>query len=132
MEATIITSLMWDNVTEINLNIFELPFYGSKIRKVSRCWPASNHLLYKSSFHTNHTWHCIIGFLINAALLNVNFILHYHLFFCKKFIFSNVYISVHAIFECLYIFFFGWKRDHQLSTYATVRSNHRGQSDFSV
>ena len=39
-------------------------------------------------------------------------------FFIKKFIFSNVYISVNTIFECLYMFF-GWKRSHQLSTYAT-------------
>ena len=39
-------------------------------------------------------------------------------FFVKKFIFSNVYISVNAIFKYLYMFF-GWKRGHQLSTYAT-------------
>ena len=39
-------------------------------------------------------------------------------FFVKKFIFSNVYISVNTIFECLYMFF-GWGRGHQLSTYAT-------------
>ena len=39
-------------------------------------------------------------------------------FFVKKFIFSNVYISVNTTFECLYMFF-GWGRGHQLSTYAT-------------
>ena len=35
------------------------------------------------------------------------------------FIFSNVYISAKTIFECFYIFL-GWKRGHQLSSYATV------------
>ena len=34
-------------------------------------------------------------------------------FFRKKFIFSNVYISVNTIFECLFMFF-GWERGHQL------------------
>ena len=41
-------------------------------------------------------------------------------FFVKKFIFSNVYISVNTIFECLNVFF-GWEeRGHQLSAYAAV------------
>ena len=62
---------------------------------------------------------CIIGFLINAALLNVYFTLHRYYFFVKKFIFPNVYISVNKIFECLYLFF-GWERGHQLSTCATA------------
>ena len=62
---------------------------------------------------------CIIGFLINAALLNVYFTLHRYYFFVKKFIFPNVYISVNKIFECFYLFF-GWERGHQLSTYATA------------
>ena len=39
-------------------------------------------------------------------------------FFVKKFICSNVYISVNTIFECLYVFF-GWEGGHQLSTYPT-------------
>ena len=39
-------------------------------------------------------------------------------FFVKKFSFSNVYNSVNTIFECPYMFF-GWKRGHYLSTYAT-------------
>ena len=39
-------------------------------------------------------------------------------FFVKKFIFSNAYISVNTIVECLYMSF-GWERGHQLSTYAT-------------
>ena len=36
-------------------------------------------------------------------------------FFLKKFIFSNVYISVNNIFECLYMIFSS-ARGHQLST----------------
>ena len=39
-------------------------------------------------------------------------------FFVKKFIFSNAYISVNTIVECLYMSF-GWERGHQLSTHAT-------------
>ena len=62
--------------------------------------------------------HCIIGFLINAALWNVSFIPHYHSFFHKKIFFLNVYISVNTIFEYLFMFF-RCKRSHQLSTYAT-------------
>ena len=39
-------------------------------------------------------------------------------FLVKKFIFSNVYISVKTIFKCFYMFF-GWEeRDNQLITYA--------------
>ena len=99
--------------------------YGSKIRKVSRCRPAVSNetilatrqeIFYKSSSRTKDNCHFIIGFLINVAFLNVYFILHYHIFFRKKIIFSNVYISVNTIFECLYMFF-DWERGHQLSTY---------------
>ena len=84
-------------------------------------WNYSNNLagysLYKSSLHTKHNEHCIIGFLIDVALLNVYFILQCHLFF-PKIIFLNVYTSVNTVFECLYMIF-GWERGHQLSTYAT-------------
>ena len=45
------------------------------------------------SYRAEHRWHCIIGFLNNTALVNVYFILHYHLFFRKEIYFS----------ECLYI-----------------------------
>ena len=40
-------------------------------------------------------------------------------FFLKKFSFLNVYVSVNAIFECLFMMFFGSGRDQELSTYAT-------------
>ena len=113
-------------MTDIKLNI--LDGNGSKIWKVSRYRPAVSNetivatshgaILYKSSSLTKHNWHHIIGPLINAALLNVYFILDYHLFFRKKFIFSNVYISVNTIFECLYMFF-GWERSLHLSTQVT-------------
>ena len=66
-----------------------------------------------------NNWHCIIDFLINAAPLNVYFILHCRLFFHKKIVFSNVYILVNTIFDCLHMIF-GWERDHQPSTYVTV------------
>ena len=56
--------------------------------------------LYKISSCTTHNWYCTTGFLTNAALLNVYFILQYHLFFVKKKIFSNGYISVNTILEC--------------------------------
>ena len=54
----------------------------------------------------------LIGYLINAVLLNVYTII---CFFVKKFICSNVYISVNAIFECLYIIF--WLRKGPLMKY---------------
>ena len=41
-------------------------------------------------------------------------------FFVKKFIFSNVYVPVNTIFECLDMFF-DCDRGNQLSTYATGR-----------
>ena len=48
--------------------------------------------------------------MINAAFLNVYFILQSIYFSVKKFIFSNVYISVNTIFGCLYMFFWLRKR----------------------
>ena len=48
-----------------------------------------------------------------------------------KFIFLNFYIPLNTIFESLYMLF-GWERDHQLNTYATLRTNPRGKSDFSL
>ena len=69
-------------------------------------------------------------FLINAALLNVYFISYTTIyFFVKKFIFSNVYISVNAIFECLYIIF-SCEKGHHLSIYATGEEMGRGEEGF--
>ena len=82
-------------MTEIKVNFFD--GHGSKIRKVDadlqyqmklgRSFSLQKQLLYKIQLTCS-----IVGFLINAALLNVYFILHYHLFFRKEFYFS----------ECLY------------------------------
>ena len=102
-----------------------LKIFGSKIWKVSRCRPAVSNetilavrqelLFTKNTSRAKHNWHCIIGFLINAALLNVFFNLLYHYFFVKKFIFLNVCISVNTIFECLYMFL--WLRKGPSITY---------------
>ena len=58
--------------------------------------------------------------MIDAAVLNVYFILHYHsiYFFIKKSIFSNDYISLNTIIECIYMFF-GSESGHQLSACPT-------------
>ena len=62
--------------------------------------------------------------MINAVLLNVYFILHYHLLFRKEFFFffffffECLYFGEYNILICLYMFF-GWEREYQLSTYAT-------------
>ena len=74
---------------------------------------------YKSSPCTKHNWHFSIRFLINAAPLNVYYILHCHSFLSeKKFFFSNVYISLNTIFEWSDLLF-GWEIGHPLRTYAT-------------
>ena len=117
--------------------------HGSKIRKVIRCRPTvSNEIILATRqefFYTRvlssrkkYNWHCVIAFLINAALLNVYFTLQYHLFFRKEtYFFECYYFSEYDIRMSLYTFF-GWKRDYQFSKYATVHTNHRWQVDFSV
>ena len=61
--------------------------------------------LYKSSSCAKHKWHCIINFLINAALLNVYLILHYHLFFWKEiYFFECLYFTEFQIRVPLYVF----------------------------
>ena len=64
---------------------------------------------------------CIIGFMINTALLNVYYILRYHLFLRKEIYFFECYISLNTIFECLYMTF-DWESGHQSSTFATFLS----------
>ena len=81
------------NVINLRSSI-SLDRYGSKVQKVSSCIPAvSNEIILatrqdfffkKGSSCKKHKWHCIIGFLIKASLLNVYLILHYHLFFRKE------------------------------------------------
>ena len=61
--------------------------------------------LYKSSFRTKHNRHCIIGFFIDAAILNVDFIIHYHLFLRKEIYFSEcLYFSKCDVRMFLYVF----------------------------
>ena len=110
------TTITWLRSSSISLN-----GYGSKIRKVGTCRPTvSNEAILATRQEFFFTKVAPVQSIteINAALLNVYFILHHHLFFVKKYIFPNVYISVNTIFKCFYMLF-GWERDHQVSTYAT-------------
>ena len=115
-EASLFSPSSFAPITWLRSSLMSLDVYGYKIRKVS----SRRVFLYKSSSLTKHNWNYIVELLINAALLNVYFILCYHLFFLKKFIFTDVYISVNMVFECRYISF-GWERSNKLSTYATGR-----------
>ena len=129
---------MWDNVRSSSISLDE---YGSKTRKVSRCTPVVSNetiLVTRQEFYFTKVapaqsmtgivlldfWLMLISWIFTSSY-NIIY------FFVKKFIFSNVYVSVNTIFECLYMFF-GWERDNQLSKYATARTNHRRQGDLSV
>ena len=86
--------------------------------------------LYKRSSCTNYNWQCIIAFLINAPLLNVYFILHYYLFSRKEiYFFECLYFSECNLRMSLHVF---WLKKAPSIKYATVRTNDRWQSDFSV
>ena len=107
-----------------------LDAYGSKIQKVSRCRPvASNetNLVTRQEFYFTNiaTAQSINGIILldfSLILLSWMFISCYTTIYVlvKKFIFSNAYVPVSTIFECLDMFF-GWDRGNQLSTYATCR-----------
>ena len=102
--------------------------YGSKMRKVSRCRsPVSNRQELATSQEFFFTKVALVQSITDIVLLDFLLMLLSWIFissyttiyfFVKKIIFSNVYISVYTIFECLYMFF-GWERCDQLSTYAT-------------
>ena len=104
--------------------------YGSKIRKASRCRPvASNETnlatrqeFYLTKVATAQSINGIILLDFSLILLSWMFISSYNTidFFVKKFIFSNVYVPVNTMFECLDMLF-GCERGNQLSTYATGR-----------
>ena len=96
---------------QVRSSAISLDGYSSKIQKVSRCRPTvSNGTILATTqefFLTKvapvqSITHIVLQFLfISTAPLY--FILHYHLFFRKEFIFlSNVYISVNTIFENCY------------------------------
>ena len=103
--------------------------YSSKTREVSRCRPAvSNVTILATRQEFFFTKVASVQSITDIVLLDFwlmlpswIFISSYSsiYFFVKILIFSNVYISVNTIFECLYTSF-RWERDHQLSTYATV------------
>ena len=126
MEGTIITWLMWDNVTEIKLNIFGRVWLQNT--EVSRCRPAvSNKTVLAANQKFFFAKVARIQSITDIALLDFwlmlfsgTFISSYTTiyFFVKKSIFSNFYISVYTILECLHMLF-GWEKDHQLSTYST-------------
>ena len=127
---------MWLKSTSISLDR-----YGSKIRKVSRCRPAASNqnilATRQEFFYTNVApVQSITGIvlldlwlMLPSWMFTSSYTIIY--FFVKSFIFSNVYISVNTISECLYMFF-DWESNHQLSKYPTVHTNHRRQGDFSV
>ena len=111
-----------------------------KIRKVNRCRPVvSNKTIPETGqefFFTKvapvQSITGIVLFDFWLMLLSWMFTSSYTImyFFLKIFVLSNIHISVNTILKCLYMFS-GWGKEHQLSKYATVRTNHRGQSNFS-
>ena len=117
-------------VTWLRPRPISLDVYGYKIRKASRCRPvASNETnlatrqeFYLTKVATAQSINGIILLDFSLILLSWMFISSYNTidFFVKKFIFSNVYVPVNTMFECLDMLF-GCERGNQLSTYATGR-----------
>ena len=111
---------MWLGPSSISLDS-----YDSKIRKASRYRPAvSNETILATRqefFFTKvapvQSITDIVLFDFWLMLLCLMFTSSYTTiyFFVKKFIFSNVYISVNTIFECLYMLF--WLRKGSLIKY---------------
>ena len=127
METSPLSPSSYALVTLLRPRPVSLDVYGSKIRKASRCRPvASNetNVATRQEFYLTKvaTVQSIILLDFSLILLSWMFISCYTTidFFVKKFIFSNVYVPVNTIFECLDMFF-DWDRGNQLSTYATGR-----------
>ena len=110
---------MWLRSISVSLN-----GYGSKIRNINRCRPAmSNETILATRQEFFFTKVAPVQSMTEMVLLNFWLILLSWTFsssyttiyfFAKKFIFSNVYISVSTIFECVYMFFWlgkGWEID---------------------
>ena len=99
------------------------------LRKVSRCRPAvSNETILATRQEFFFTKVASVQSITDIALLDFWLMLLSWMFFSsytsiyflvKTFIFPNVYISVNAIFECLYMFL-GWERGHLLGMYTTA------------
>ena len=104
--------------------------YGSKIRKVKRYRPVVSNetivatrlgfFLTKVAPIQSITNNVLLVFLINAALLNVCFILYYHLFF-----FECLYFSECDIRMSLYVY---WLKKWPSIKYADNRWEDRGSS----
>ena len=117
-------------VTWLRPRTISLDVYGSKIREASRCRPvASNETnpatrqeFYLTKVATVQRINGITLLDFSLRLLSWMFISCYTTiyFFVKKFTFSNVYVPVNSIFECLDMIF-GCDRGSYLSTYATGR-----------
>ena len=117
-------------VTWLKPRSITLDVHDSKIQKASRCRPvASNETnlatrqeFYLTKVATAQSINGIILLDFSLILLSWMFISCYTTiyFFVKKFTFSNVYVPLNTIFECLDMFF-SWDRGNQLSTYATGR-----------
>ena len=130
METFLISPSSYALVTSLRPRSISLDVYGSKIRKASRCRiVASNvtNLATRQEFYLTkvaavQSINGIILLDFSLILLSWMFVSCYTTiyFFVKKFIFSNVYVPVNTIFECLDMFF-GWDRSNQLITYATGR-----------
>ena len=130
METSSLSPSSYALVTWLRPRPISLDVYGSEIRKASRCRPAASNetnLATRQEFYLTKvaTVQSINGIILldfSLILLSWKFISCYTTiyFFVKKFIFSNVYVSMNTIFECLDIFF-GWDRSNKLSTYATGR-----------
>ena len=82
--------------------------------------------LYKSSSRTKYNWHCTTGFLSNSVPLNVYFILHYHLFFRKKYFFECLYFSEYDIRMFLFVY---WWRTSLSIKYVPNRGSRRGDTE---
>ena len=130
METFLISPSSYALVTSLRPRSISLDVYGSKIRKASRCRiVASNvtNLATRQEFYLTkvaavQSINGIILLDFSLILLSWMFVSCYTTiyFFVKKFIFSNVYVPVNTIFECLDMIF-GCDRGNQLSTYATGR-----------
>ena len=138
LQSTILMSLMWDNVTEINFNIFGQEkirkHLGSKIMEVNRCRPAAsneNILANRQEFFLTNV--APMQSITDIVLLDFWLMLLYWMFisfyatiyfFVKKFIFPNLYISMNAIFECLYMIFC-LRKGNQLCNFVTIEGKER-------
>ena len=130
METSSLSPSSYALVTWLRPRPISLDVYGSKIRKTSRCRPVASN---QSNIATRQEFYltkvAIVQSINGIILLDFSLILLSWMFiscyttiyfFVKKFIFSNVYVLVNTIFECLDMFF-GCHRGNQLSTYATSR-----------